>query len=65
MVCLAFADDMALLNETEEEARTTLKNLAEVAGKVGLNIAYNKTKTLNTGSAWKIDGQVVENVEFS
>lgn len=60
--CLAFADDMALLNETEEEAKTALKNLAEVAEKVGLKIAYSKTKTLNTESDWKIDGQVVAKV---
>lgn len=44
--CLAFADDMALLAETWEEAKEQSLELLKQAGKVGLKIAFGKTKII-------------------
>ncbi|KAJ8868000.1 hypothetical protein PR048_031809 [Dryococelus australis] len=45
------------------DANMAVANLAEIAAKVGLKIAYSKTKVLNAKTDWKIEGQVVKRVD--
>ena len=45
--CLAFADDLALLAETWEEAKEQIAELQEQAGRIGLNISFEKTKIMS------------------
>ena len=42
--CMAFADDLALLTETEAEARSQINTLKEIAEKTGLQISYEQTE---------------------
>ena len=44
--CLGFADDLALLSNNIEETRTEVENLEKLAGKIGLQISYSKTKIM-------------------
>lgn len=43
ITCLAFADDLAILAETEYQAVTLVETLVEFAEKVGLQISFEKT----------------------
>lgn len=42
--CLAFADDLAILNNNREEAQEAIEKLHEIATKTGLQISYEKTQ---------------------
>ena len=42
--CLAFADDIAILAESEMDAALQLQTLHETAAKIGLQISYEKTQ---------------------
>lgn len=42
--CLAFADDLAILTNTRQEAKEALERLHEIAEKTGLQISYAKTQ---------------------
>lgn len=44
MDCLAFADDMALLAESKDEAQIMIEKLHEIADNTGLRISYEKTE---------------------
>ena len=44
MSCLAFAEDLALLAETEEEAISQINTPKEIAEKAGLQISYEKNR---------------------
>lgn len=46
--CLAFADDLALLSSTLEEAIHQIEVLQEIAAKVGLQISFEKTEIMPT-----------------
>ncbi|XP_066907112.1 uncharacterized protein [Halyomorpha halys] len=45
---LAFADDLALLAESEEEAISQINTLQIIAEKAGLQISYEKTELMTT-----------------
>lgn len=45
--CLAFADDLALLAETLEDATNQISELQEQAAKIGLKISFEKTKIMS------------------
>lgn len=51
--CLAYADDLALLAETEEEAIDQINTLKEIAEKTGLQISYEKTELMTTDPNFK------------
>jgi len=45
--CLAFADDLAILAETKQQAIIQIENLKECAAKIGLQISFPKTKVMS------------------
>ena len=58
---LRYADDTALMAESEEELKSILKEESE---KVGLKLNIQKTKITVSGpiTSWEIDGETVETV---
>lgn len=44
--CLAFADDLALLANSLEEAKSQIEELETIAAKVGLQISFEKTEIM-------------------
>lgn len=65
---LDFADDIALLDETESKATDHIKQVAEYAGQVGLRLNVDKTKfmswPMNLSSGMTLtNGEVIEQVE--
>ncbi|MXP61689.1 reverse transcriptase domain-containing protein [Pantoea sp. Taur] len=48
--CLAYADDLALLAESEQDAVRQLNCLKEIAEKTGLQVSYEKTEFMTTDS---------------
>ena len=44
-----YADDTALMAETEEELKSLLMKLKEESKKVGLNLNIQKTKIMESG----------------
>ena len=44
--CIAFADDMALMAETMDEAKEQIIELEKHAAKIGLHISFEKTKIM-------------------
>lgn len=65
--CLAFADDMALLAETWEEAKEQILELQKQAAKIGLKISFEKTKMMTnitkTPKHFKVGEQKIEIVK--
>ena len=61
---LRYADDTALMAESEEERKSLLMKLKEEREKVGLNLNIQKTKIMGSGptTSWQIDGKTVETV---
>ena len=61
---LRYADDTALMAESEEELKTLLMKVKEGSGKVGLKLNIQKTKIMASGpiTSWEIDGETVETV---
>ena len=57
---LRYADDTALMAETEEELKSLLMKVKE-SEKVGLKLNIQKTKIMASGpiTSWQIDGETV------
>ena len=57
-----YADDTALMAESEEELKSLLTKVKEESEKVGLKLNIQKTKIMASGpiTSWKIDGETVE-----
>ena len=60
---LRYADDNALMAESEEELKSLLMKVKEESEKVGLKL-IQKTKIMASGpiTSWEIDGETVETV---
>ena len=61
---LRYADDTALMAESEEELKSLLMKVKEESEKVGLKLSIQKTKIMASGpiTSWQIDGETVETV---
>ena len=61
---LRYADDTALMAESEEELKSLLMKVKEKSEKVGLKLNIMKTKIMASGpiTSWEIDGETVETV---
>ena len=58
------ADDIILMEESEEELKSPLMKVKEVSEKAGLKLNINKTKMMAFGpiASWQIDGEATETV---
>ena len=58
---LWYADDTALMAESEEELKSLLMKVKEESEKVGLKLSIQKTKIMASGpiTSWEIDGETV------
>ena len=63
---LRYADDTALMAESEEELKSLLVKVKEESEKVGLKLNIQKTKIMASGpiTSWKIDGETVADFIF-
>ena len=61
---LRYADDTALMAESEEELRSLLMKVKEESEKAGLRLSLQKTKTMASGpiTSWQIDEETMETV---
>ena len=61
---LRYADDTALMAESEEELKNLLIKVKEESENVGLKLSIQKTKIMASGpiTSWQIDGETVETV---
>ena len=61
---LRYADDTALMAESEEELKSLWMKVKEESEKVGLKLNIQKTKIMASGpiTSWEIDGETVETV---
>ena len=61
---LRYADDTALMAESEEELKSLLIKVKEESEKVGLKLNIQKTKIMASGptTSWQIDEETVETV---
>ena len=61
---LRYADDTALMAESEEELKSLLKKVKEESEKVGLKLNIQKMKIMASGpiTSWEIDGETVDTV---
>ena len=61
---LRYADDTALVAESEEVLNSLLMKVKEGSEKVGLKLNIQKTKIMASGpiTSWQIDGETVETV---
>ena len=61
---LRYADDTALLAESEEELKSLMMKVKEESEKVSLKLNIQKTKIMASGpiTSWEIDGEIVETV---
>ena len=61
---LRYADDTALIAESEENLKRLLMRVKEEGEKVGLKHNIQKTKIMASGpiTSWEIDGEPVETV---
>ena len=59
-----YADDTALMAESEEELKSLLMRVQEKSEKVGLKLNIQKTKIMASGpiTSWQIDGEKMETV---
>ena len=57
-----YADDTALMAESEEELKSLLIKVKEESEKVGLKLNIQKTKIRASGpiTSWQIDGETME-----
>ena len=62
---LRYADDTALMAESEEELKSLLMRVKEESEKVGLKLNIQKTKIMAHGpiTSWQIDGEKMETVK--
>ena len=61
---LRYADDIALMAESEEELKSLLMKVKEESEAVGLKLNIQKTKIMASSpiTSWEIDGETVETV---
>ena len=61
---LRYADDDALLAESEDELKSLLMKVKEESEKVGLKLSVQKTEIMASSpiTSWQIDGETVETV---
>ena len=61
---LRYADDTALMAESEEELKSLLMKVKEESEKVGLKLNIQKIKIMASGpiTSWEIDAETVETV---
>ena len=61
---LRYADDIALMAESEEELKSLSIKVKVESEKVGLKLNIQKTKIMASGpiTSWEIDGEIVETV---
>ena len=61
---LRYANDTALMSESEEELKSLLMKVKEESEKVGLKLNIQKPKIMASGpiTSWRIDGETVETV---
>ena len=61
---LRYADDTALMAESEEELNSLLMKVKEESEKVGLKLNIQKTKIMASGviTSWEIDGETVADI---
>ena len=61
---LRYADDTAIMAESEEELKSLLMKVKVESEKVGLKLYIQKTKIMASGpiTSWEIDGETVETV---
>ena len=61
---LRYADDTAIIAESEEELKSLLMKVKVESEKVGLKLYIQKTKIMASGpiTSWQIDGETVETV---
>ena len=61
---LRYADDTALMAESEEELKSLLMKVKEESEETGLKLNIQKTKIMASGpiTSWEIDGETVETV---
>ena len=61
---LRYADDTALIAESEEELKSLLMKVKVESEKVGLKLNIQKTKIMASSptTSWEIDGETVETV---
>ena len=59
---LRYADDTALMAESEEEPKSLLMKVKEQSGKAGLKLSIQKAKIMASGpiTLWQIDGKKTE-----
>ena len=59
---LRYADDTALMAESEEELKSLLRKVKEESEKVGFKFNIQKTKIMASGpiTSWKTDGEAME-----
>ena len=58
---LRYADDTALMAESEEELKSLLMKVNEESERVGLKLHIQKTKITASGpiTSWQIDGETI------
>ena len=61
---IRYADDTALMAESEEELKSLLMKVKEECEQVDLKLNIQKTKIMASGpiTSWEIDGETVETV---
>ena len=61
---LRYADDTALMTESDEELESLLLKVKEESEKAGLKLNIQKTKIMASSpiTSWKIDGETMETV---
>ena len=61
---LRYADDITLMEESEEELKSLLMKVKEESEKVGFKLNIQKTKIMASSpiTSWEIDGETVETV---
>ena len=61
---LRYADDITLMEESEEELKSLLMKVKVESEKLGLKLNIQKTKIMASGpiTSWEIDGETVETV---
>ena len=61
---LRYADDITLMEETEEELKSLLMKVKEESEKAGLKLNIKKTKIMASGTitSWQKDGETMETV---
>ena len=61
---LRYADDSALMAESEEQLKSLLMKVKEENEKVGTKLNIQKTKIMTSGpiTSWQVDGETVETV---